>query len=181
MRSRIFNILLVAVLAIGTYATATAQQDKSKRKSPPVKITETVGDLTMTIDYSSPSVRGRDVWGALVPYGKVWRTGANEATTLEFSKAVNVEGQPVAAGKYALFTIPGETEWTFILNKEADQWGAYGYKESEDALRFTAKPGKAASFTEQMAFEVATKGDQAAYVTFKWADLAVGFPVEPTK
>ena len=93
----------------------------------------------ITLSYSRPNVKGRKIFGGLQPYGEVWRTGANTATTIEFSEDVIIEGNKVPAGKYGLFTIPGENEWTIILNKTWKQWGAYSYKQSDDLLRFTVK------------------------------------------
>jgi hypothetical protein len=94
----------------------------------------------ITVTYSRPNVKGRVIFGGLQPYGEVWRTGANTATSIEFSENVIIEGNKVPAGKYGLFTIPGENEWTIILNKTWKQWGAYSYKQSDDFLRFTVKP-----------------------------------------
>jgi len=100
-----------------------AQEDKSKRASPPATATGKIHDATITINYSSPSVKGRVIWGGLVPYNIVWRAGANEATIFETDKAIKVEGKDLAAGKYSLFAIPGEKEWTIIFNSETGQWG----------------------------------------------------------
>lgn len=182
MYSRKLRFLLVALfsVAISTAMLAQPPQDKAKRPSPPAQATASMGDLTVTIDYSAPAVKGRTIWGNLVSYNKVWRTGANEATTFEINQDVKIAGETLTAGKYALFTIPTEDEWTFIFNKEADQWGSYNYKESEDALRITAKPGKTANFAERMNFEIVTKGTQSGWVTLNWENLSVGFPVENT-
>jgi hypothetical protein len=103
-----------------------------------------------------------------VPYGKVWRAGANEATTVEFSKPVKVEGKALPAGKYGFFAIPGEKEWTIIFNNQPKQWGAYEYDRKQDALRVTAKPRKAAVMNERLAYEVTPKG-----LTLRWENLEV--------
>ncbi len=105
--------------------------------------------------------------------GKVWRTGANEATTFEVNKAVKVEGKELPAGKYALFTIAGDDEWTIIFNKTANQWGAFKYNESDDALRVKVKPSKAPQFAEKMTFNV----DKNGTVTLLWGDKKVDFKV----
>ena len=97
-------------------ATISAQEDKSQRPSPPAKVSENVGSTLVTIDYSQPSIKGREIWGGLVPYGKVWRTGAIEATTFEVSTDVKVEGESLKAGKYGLFTVPSENEWVIIAD-----------------------------------------------------------------
>src|SRR5258708_34250633 len=108
----------------------------------------TVGSTKVAVDYHRPAVKGREIWGGLVPYGEVWRLGANDATTISFSDAVKVEGKEVPAGTYALFAIPGKDKWTFILNKTAKQWGAYKYDASTDQLRVDVAPqsGPAAEY-----------------------------------
>ncbi|GJM34519.1 MAG: hypothetical protein DHS20C18_35200 [Saprospiraceae bacterium] len=175
---RIKQFVFLLALTLGFTSTLFAQKDKSERASPPVQTTATLGDLTIDINYSSPAVKKRTIWDKLVPYGKVWRTGANEATTFEVDQDVSINGEELPAGKYALFTIPGEKEWTFIFNSVAEQWGAYKYDEEKDVLRVTAKPGKAPQQEERMVFEITTRGDTHAWVNLKWDELAVGFEVK---
>ncbi len=151
---------------------SNAQDNKEKRPSPPAKVTGVVNGSTITIDYSKPSVKGRKIWGGLVPYKEVWRTGANEATTFETSKDIKVEGKVLPAGKYALFTIPTESSWTVIFNKTSKQWGAYDYKEKDDQLRITVNPTKSKQFTEQLTFFI--EGNK---IFFLWENLEVGFKV----
>jgi hypothetical protein len=103
-------------------------------------ITQRVGLTDVSIDYSRPNMRGREIFGGLVPYGKVWRTGANSPTKIKFSDAVKIGGQDVPAGEYAFYTIPNQDEWSIILSKNLKLWGAYGYKPDADELRVTAKP-----------------------------------------
>lgn len=170
-------LLLVALLTLGFSTMTFAQQDKSKRPSPPAKAEASVGDLNIAIHYNSPAVKGREIWGKLVPYGDVWRTGANEATTFEINKDVTIEGQKLAAGKYALFTIPGENEWTIIFNKDASQWGAYNYDKNKDALRVTVKPGKAAAFQETLNFAVNAENGTGV-VVFTWENSSFSFKVK---
>jgi len=173
-RRSLFSTLWVVLVLLST--TAFAQdEDKSKRPSPPAKATGKVGNTTITIDYSRPSVKGRNVWSELAPYGEVWRTGANEATTFEVNNDVMVEGKALPAGKYSLFTIPGENEWTVIFNKEPKQWGAYKYDETKDALRVTVKPKKAPKMTEQFTINV-NKGT----VAMLWENAQVDFKVAPS-
>lgn len=148
------------------------EEDKSNRPSPPRTATGTIGDVSITIDYSSPSVKGRTIWGGLVPYGKIWRTGANEATTFEVSSDVTVEGQKLAAGKYALFTIPGEDKWTVIFNSEPEQWGSYDHDPSKDVLSVEVTPTPMEESVEAMEFTI--EGDE---VVLKWEKLAVPFKV----
>lgn len=168
------SVLLLAV-SLTTMLFACGQDDKSKRPSPPAQAKETLASgAVVTIDYGQPSVKGRTIGKDLEPMpGKVWRTGANEATTFDVSKAVKVEGKDLPAGKYSLFTIAGDGEWTIIFNKNANQWGAYSYKESEDALRIKVKPSKAAQFAEKMTFNV----DKNGTVTLLWGDTKVDFKV----
>ena len=151
-----------------------AQEDKSNRPSPPAKVSETIGNATVTIDYSQPAVKERKIWGGLVPYGKVWRTGANEATTFEVSQDVQIEGQTLPAGKYALFTIPGEEEWTIIFNKEPNQWGSMNYDETKDALRVNVKPETSEEMHERLTFEIENDGE----VELMWENLEVEFSVD---
>lgn len=155
-----------------TATEETPEEDKSTRKSPPRTAEGTIGSATVTVNYGSPSVRGRSIFGDLVPYGNVWRTGANEATTITFSEDVVVEGEPLDAGTYALFTIPGEKAWTVIFNQEAEQWGAYDYDEGMDALRVEVSPTSLEETAESLKFEVG-----ADAVTLHWADIAVPFKV----
>lgn len=167
MKFRSIALALAAVVSIGSLS---AQKDgkKDAPKSPPAEMTQKVGEATITINYSQPSVKGREIYGNLVPYGKVWRTGANNATTFTTDKDVMINGKKLAAGTYSLFTIPGEKEWTIIFNSEAEQWGAYKYDEEKDALRVMAAPTKNAA-TEMMTF---TKGKNGM-IYLDWAEVRV--------
>lgn len=155
-----------------TVTEEAPQEDKSTRKSPPRTAEGEIGSATVTVKYGSPSVRGRTIFGDLVPYGNIWRSGANEASTITFSEDVIVEGEALPAGTYALFTIPGEKAWTVIFNKEAEQWGAYDYDESMDALRVEVTPETLEENAEMLEFEVGSEE-----VTLSWADQAVPFKV----
>jgi hypothetical protein len=168
------SVLLLAV-GLTSMLFACTQDDKSKRPSPPAQEKETLASgAVVTIDYSQPSVKGRKIGKDLEPMpGKVWRTGANEATTFDVDKNVKVEGKDLPAGKYALFTIADGEEWTIIFNKTAKQWGAYDYKEADDALRVKVKPSKAAQFAEKMTFNI----DKNGTVTLLWGDSKVDFKV----
>ncbi len=168
------KMILFAALAFSLVSSnsVNAQQDKSKRPSPPATVSNTNKGLTITIDYSQPSVKGRTMGKDIATYGKVWRTGANEATTFEVNKDVKVEGKPLPAGKYSLYTIPGEDSWTIIFNKTWKQWGTV-YKEEEDALRVQVTPKKSKTFTEQMTFALENN-----LVTLMWGDTQVSFSVK---
>ena len=157
--------------------SACGQGDKSQRPSPPAKASETISSgAVVTIDYSQPSVKGRKIGGEIAPYGEVWRTGANEATIFEISKDVKVEGQPLPAGKYSLYSIPGENEWVIIFNKTWKQWGTQ-YKEADDALRIKGKffyIGSSEVFREKMTFVINKSGK----VSLMWGDVQVDFNVQ---
>ncbi|MFA6946006.1 MAG: DUF2911 domain-containing protein [Pedobacter sp.] len=151
---------------------SSAQQDKSKRPSPPAKVSQTLGSgAEISIDYSRPSLKGRSM-SALAPVGKVWRTGANEATVFETNHDVMIEGNKLPAGKYSMYTIPGDKEWTIIFNKTWKQWGTV-YKEAEDALRVNVKAGKSSENIEMLTFEIAKNGK----VSLIWADTQIDFKV----
>ncbi|MEQ8470678.1 MAG: DUF2911 domain-containing protein [Marinoscillum sp.] len=166
--------LLALTLLIGVMVTANAQKDKSNRPSPPAQAKATVDGVDVTVDYSQPAVKDRKVWDNLVPYGKVWRTGANEASWIEVSSDVKVGGKTLPKGKYGLFTIPGEDEWTIIFNETWNQWGAYDYDSEKDVLRITAKPKKSDSFSERFTVDISDDG----LVSLKWEDLTVPFDID---
>lgn len=162
--------LLLSLSMIGFLAHA---QENKPPASPPAKASATIKGKTVTVEYSQPSVKGREIWGKLVPYGQVWRTGANASTTIEFSADVMVQGKAVPKGKYALFTIPNADQWTIIINKTI-AWGAYTYKEADDVIRVNVPVKKAKAFTEQMTIGVSKKG----VVSVMWADVQVDFKVK---
>lgn len=166
--------LLTAFLTVLAVTFVLAQgQDKSKRPSPPRTAEGSIDGVKIKVDYSAPSAKGRKMLGGIEPFGKVWRTGANEATVFEIDKPILVEGQALAAGKYELFSIPGETEWTIIFQKHKGQWGAYSYSEADDVLRVKVKPGKASSFVET--FAIAVEKNQ---VTLQWENTQVAFGIK---
>src|SRR6187549_530817 len=144
--------------------------------SPPAKASETTDNGTViTINYSQPSVKGRTIGKDLEPMeGKVWRTGANDATVFEVSKDVKVEDKALAAGKYGLFTIVNGDEWTIVFNKTWKQWGAFSYKEADDALRVKVKADKAKTFAEKLSYTI----DKSGKVSLMWGDKQVEFKVK---
>ena len=133
---------------------------------------QTVGLTDLAVDYHRPAVRGREIWGALVPYGEVWRAGANENTVFETSTGIMVEGQPLAAGRYGLHTIPGEDAWTVIFSTMADAWGSFSYDAAEDALRVTVTPREAPE-AERLAYRFDAPGEGGATLVLHWAGLEV--------
>ncbi|MEM9555651.1 MAG: DUF2911 domain-containing protein [Acidobacteriota bacterium] len=153
-----------------------ARPDAPPRLSPQGSVTQAVGVAEIDIVYGRPSARERTIWGELVPYGEVWRTGANEATTFEVSHDVTIQGQPLAAGKYALFTIPGEETWTLIFNSEPDQWGAYRRDPELDVLTVETK-AQPAPFLERFEISVPVVTDHSAQVHLHWTEVQVPFTV----
>jgi hypothetical protein len=159
----ITKVLFLTLVGVSISLMILCQGNKSKRPSPPATATGKVNGATITIDYSSPSVKGRKIWGELVPYNKVWRTGANEATLFNTDKEISVEGKSLPAGKYSIYTIPGEKEWVFIFNSQTGQSGVKENGETsedpaKDVLRVAVKPEKSDSFNERMKFEVEKTG-----------------------
>jgi len=150
-----------------------AQEQRLPQVSPAAAVTQRIGLSDVTISYHRPSVKGRKVWGGLVPYGQVWRTGANAATTIAFGEDVLVEGLPIAAGTYGLFTIPGEKEWTLLL-KETKPGGSY--RDASEALRVKLRP-RAAGPEEALSFRFENVTTEKATVVLSWAKLEVPFVV----
>ena len=142
------HLLLIVLLTV-TFVNA---QDKPA--SPPAVATGKINGATISINYSSPSVKGRKIWGELVPFNKIWRAGANDATTIETDKDLTVEGSKLPAGKYSFFVIPNEKECVIIFNKVAKQSGTHNYKEKEDQLRVTVKQQFADSSTERLVYTI---------------------------
>jgi hypothetical protein len=172
------SLLIVAFLVVSVMPVmpALAQRgDDSKRKSRNGKAEGVIDGVNVTVEYGRPNVKGRSVWGGLVAYDKIWRTGSDEATTIAFSKDVTVEGKKLAAGAYGLFTVPGKAEWTFVFNSVAKQWGHYKYDKGKDVLRVQVKPA-ASGHVEELTFKV--DGNK---VVLHWEKLKVGFTVAAAK
>ncbi|WP_266203297.1 DUF2911 domain-containing protein [Pontibacter kalidii] len=168
--TKICMLLMGVLLSFSVYA-----QDAKPKASPAATATGKVGDATVTVNYSSPSVRGRNIWGDLVPYGQVWRSGANEATTVTFDQDVMVEGEKLAAGTYSFYTLPSEEEWTVIFNKNAKQWGTE-YDESQDALRVQVTPRESGEMNERLKYEVTDEG-----LLLSWENLEVPVRITASK
>ena len=166
----IFSLLLLVALPL-------AAQLRLPRPSPNSTLTQTVGLTDITIKYSRPGVKGRQIWGSLVPYDTIWRTGANEATVITFSDDVNINGQKLAKGSYALFTIPHKDQWDIVFNSQAEQWGAFTHDKAKDVLTVTAKPEKA-DFREWMEFEIPEMTTDTAKIAVRWENIAVPFTVD---
>lgn len=160
------------------YSTLTiAQNNELKpRVSPKASVKQVVGITEIEITYGRPAVRGRVIWGELVPYGQIWRAGANEATTFSFSRDINLNDNLIKAGRYSFFLIPTENEWTVIFNNVADQWGAFKYDEKEDYIRFKVSPQKG-FFTERLTYSFENFDDKTADIVLSWESIRLVFSV----
>lgn len=155
------QVILIACLTLSI--VSQAQEDKSKRPSPPATASGKIGEATITFDYSSPSVKGRKIFGGLLPYDKVWRAGANEATVFTTDKDINIEGKKLGAGKYSFFATPGEKEWTVYFNSETGQWGDKeggdtNMDPSKTVLSVRVKPTRLANLSERLVYVVKPDG-----------------------
>lgn len=166
---------LFLAFALMSFSFANAQLDLP-RLSPSASVSQMVGYTNITINYCRPGVKGRSIWGDLVPYDKVWRTGANEATEIHFTSDVKLNGNKVPAGIYSIFTVPTKTNWTVILNKEYGMNGL-NYDEKEDFLRFEVTPEEG-PFTERMMFSFSGLTDSTVDVVLNWEKLELSFTVE---
>jgi hypothetical protein len=169
-------LALCLILALGE--TVSAQNDLNLPDvSQAAEVKQRIALTDITVKYHRPLVKGRKIWGGLVPYGQVWRAGANENTTIEFSDPVSIEGQPLAKGLYGLHMIPNPDSWTVIFSKTNTGWGSYTYKQDEDALRVNVKPHPLAQNGEALEFEFEDLKPTSTAVTLKWEKLGVPFTV----
>lgn len=175
MRMRIFTGLsaLVMALTVPLYA----QELDLPRPSPKAFVSQVVGTTELAMSYSSPGVKGRVIWGELVPYDEVWRTGANEATTFKTDKDITFGGKALAAGTYALFTVPGKTTWDVVLNSQAEQWGSGNYDESKDVVRVTVTPKATSEKVERMNFSFRNFTNTAGELVLAWDRLEIAVPI----
>jgi hypothetical protein len=176
MKSKSILLQFILIAAISTLAVG--QQIQMPQASPSATISQKIGLTDVSIEYSRPSTKGRKIFGELVPFGEVWRTGANAATIINFKTEAKVEGNLVPAGSYALYSIPGKTEWTIILSKNTKLWGAVGYDAADDLLRFKVKPGKTGQKYETMEINFVDMTDTGATVALKWETTRVRFRIE---
>ena len=168
MRTLIYYSCLLTALVLWV-SPISAQAPAPAPASPLQEVEGIIEDAHIKIVYSSPAVKGRLIWDGLVPYDKVWRTGANEATTIETDKDIYLQsGEMLPAGKYALFTIPGETEWTWIFNSAWSQWGAFKYNEEKDLIRIKAIPQASPIFYERMTFLI-----EDNVISLNWENLRI--------
>jgi len=177
MRKVCFVALLVITASLAVCASwAQSTLLDLPRDSQHSVVTQRIGITDITINYHRPLVKGRTVWGKVVPYGEVWRAGANENTTIRFTDAVNIEGRPLEKGIYGLHMIPSQNEWTVIFSKVHTAWGSFTYNEAEDALRVTVKP-QASEFHEVLTYDFDDVKKGSADATLRWEKLAVPFRI----
>lgn len=173
VRGFLFCLLMTAVSAVSPAQSFVLDLPLQSQRA---QISQTIGITDITIRYHRPLVNDRKVWGDLVPYGKVWRAGANENTTITFSDPVQVEGKPLDKGTYGLHMIPNADEWTIIFSKNSTSWGAFTYDEKEDALRVTVKP-KAADVHNALTYDFDNLQKDSAVVELEWEKISVPFKV----
>lgn len=182
---RLIGCCAALTLAMGGLASVARAQFKNGGQAIELKLptvsqrsitTQRIGLTDITVNYCRPMVGGREIWGKAVPYGQVWRSGANENTTISFSDDVSVEGHPLAAGTYGLHTIPTADQWTIIFSKNSTSWGSFSYNEKEDALRVTVKP-HAAEFVEALEYSFDDPKPDSVAVTLRWEKVAAPFRV----
>jgi hypothetical protein len=171
------GVLSLASLCHAQTATGETLMLTLPRQSQHALITQRIGITDITVNYHRPLANGRQIWGKVVPYGKVWRAGANENTTITFTDPVTIEGQPLDKGTYGLHMIPGENEWTVIFSKDSAAWGSFSYKEDDDALRVKVKP-QTAELHDALAYDFDAVKPDSTVVTMRWDKVAVPFKVE---
>jgi hypothetical protein len=171
--SMLFTAAICSLITLNADAQVLMPQASSSQT-----LIQEFGMGKVSVKYSRPNIKGRSITADLAPYGEVWRTGANDATVISFTDAVTMEGNAIAPGEYALFTIPGKDEWTIILNKETKQWGSYSYKQAEDVLRFKVKPVKQKEKIETFTITFNDVTTSTARLDLIWGNIRV--PVNMT-
>ncbi len=174
MKKTIAGITILIALFISNSSFAQLELPRISQKA---SVMQRIGLMDVTINYSRPNVKGRVIWGELVPYNKVWRTGADEATTISISEDVTLNGNKVTAGKYALFTIPGKDEWTIVINSVAKQWGAFNYDSTKDIVRIKVKPAEN-RFLESLTVYFSDVTTNSAVINIVWEKIKVSFNID---
>jgi hypothetical protein len=179
-RTRVFvssaALLFLALLVSTPLCAAQTVMLDLPRQSQHAVVTQRIGITDITINYHRPLVNGRQIWGKLVPYGEVWRAGANENTTISFSDPVTIEGQSLDKGTYGLHMVPGQDQWTVIFSKISSAWGSFSYKQNEDALRVTVKP-QSVEMHNALVYDFDDLQPDSTVVTMRWEKVAVPFKV----
>src|ERR1700716_3385381 len=179
--NRVRLFVLLSGLSLASFCRAQTATGETlmldlPRQSQHALLAQRIGITDITINYHRPLANSRQIWGKVVPYGQVWRAGANENTTIAFSDPVTIEGQPLDKGAYGLHMIPGESEWTVIFSKNSTSWGSFTYDQAEDALRIMVKP-QTAEFHEALTYDFDDVSPDASVVTLRWEKVAVPFKV----
>jgi Protein of unknown function (DUF2911) len=169
-------ILALLALSLGAGDARSQAAVDLPRASPAATVSQTFGYTTATVTYSRPAVKGRAIWGGLVPYGQVWRAGANAATTLELTTDARINGQPLPKGIYGVFILPTEKDWTFIISKTSKTWGSFTYDAKDDALRVNVAPA-AAEPMERLEYGFESISDSGATLTLHWDKLKASLPI----
>jgi len=181
LKSHLFTLCAGVVFAAGASHAQTATGETMMlnlpRNSQHALVSQRIGITDITINYHRPLANGRQIWGKVVPYGQVWRAGANENTTITFADPVTIEGQPLDKGTYGLHMIPNEKEWTVIFSKSSGAWGSFSYKQEEDALRVTVKP-QPTDQHDALAYDFDDVKADSTIVTMRWEKVAVPFKVQ---
>ncbi|HXM19935.1 MAG TPA: DUF2911 domain-containing protein [Terriglobales bacterium] len=178
LKHLVVSLVAIAGLSLGNpFCRAQSAVLDLPRDSQHSVVTQRIGITDITINYHRPLVKGRTIWGKVVPYDEVWRAGANENTTITFTDAVSIEGKPLAKGAYGLHMIPGENQWTIIFSKSHAAWGSFTYKDAEDALRVTVKP-QASEPHEALTYDFDDVKPDSAVATLRWEKLAVPFKID---
>ena len=172
----IFTTIALGVAIIFVFSATSAQQ-KSVRISQSASVSQTIGLTDLTVAYHRPGVKGREIWGKLVPYDQVWRAGANEATTVSFSDDVTIAGKQLKAGTYSFFVIPRLGEWTVIFNSQPKQWGAYSYDSTKDVMRISVKPEPIAH-EEWLSYTFSDLTSISAKLSLRWEKIALPIMIE---
>ena len=165
---KILGLLTVFAFSIGFSFS------QKKRVSPKETTTGEINGVEVSINYCAPSVKGRKIWGELVPYDKIWRAGANEATTMEFGKDISIQNNKLPAGKYSFFVIPNKEKCTLIFNNDFKQWGSYNYSMDKDQLRIDVRPILNSKSIEKLVYEIS---DKTIYL--KWSNWIISFDISP--
>ena len=177
MRYQITKRILLFSVSFFIAFTYLSAQEVKVQKSPRAVVSQDVGNTKVSITYHRPAVNDREIWGGLVPFDKVWRTGANNASTIEFSTDVKIDGKEIKAGKYAIFTIPSKNEWKIMLNSEYDQWGSSKYDSEKDVIKISSKPEES-RFNELMSFNFSLVTETSSDVVLEWEKLKIKFNID---
>ncbi len=171
-------LFFLSLLAVGFLAAPAHGQSLPEPRQSPLGLSRAmIGDVYVKVIYGRPYARDREIFGSLVPFGEVWRTGANEATEITLTGGINFGDQELEPGTYSLFTIPGQNNWTIILNKQLGQWGSYAYNRDYDLARFTIPAGEAVEYTDLFTISIEKTNDTSGHLVIEWENTRLEIPV----